>query len=162
MRLEYPSLVVKTLNEILNVSNFLVVGHGLLFPSSQSLVVLSSEFLNSLDLTLNNWGPDVSVELSNLLLLLKGETLRILGNVVHQLSQFTLWVFRLSLYKLWDGCKPWIVFEINVVVQLDIWTIFLILNIVKAKLIGESWTHGSDFNSWQSTLCFDQPMAWVW
>ena len=71
MDLVNPSLVIKTLNQILNIVNLMVVLFSELLKVHKLLVVLVSLLLDSIDFTFNDRSPNVSVILRDCLFLLK-------------------------------------------------------------------------------------------
>lgn len=81
-----PSLVVKGLDQILDVSDLLVVLSGSLLPFLKLLVVVLSNSEDSLNLRLDDGGPHILVELGDLLSLLEGDVHRVVSLVIDQLS----------------------------------------------------------------------------
>jgi len=159
LNLVYPSLVIETLNEVLDVGNLLVIGGGLLLPFTESHVVSHTGSGNSLNFALNDGSPHILVVLSEGGSLLETDIRWVLGDIVDELTKLTLWVVVLLGNVLWLGDELWIVGELKI--ELDIWTISLPLNVVKTELAVELWGHAGDLNTWETTLGLDQPMAGI-
>jgi len=98
-----PSLVIERLDQVLDVSDLLVVLDGSSLPSVKLTIELLSDIKDSLDLRLDNRSPHVFVELGNLLSLLEGDTSWVVSLIVNQLSQLSLWEVILFWDILWNG-----------------------------------------------------------